>query len=95
MSLDSKNILLLLSPLTVLLIPLIAMQFTNEVDWSLADFAMGAFLLLAASATALFILKSVQQKKYKVLLFIALFILFLLVWAEMAVGIFNTPLAGS
>jgi len=78
----------------LLLIPLIAMQLTDEVKWSLLDFIiMGAML----SITGLFgevILKKVKKSKHRLILYITIVIIFFLIWAELAVGIFGTPFAG-
>ena len=80
---------------TILLIPLIAMQFTNEVRWTLADFVVAGILLLGVGSIVEIIILKIQNRNYKTLLYIALIILFLLLWAELAVGIFDSPLAGS
>ena len=80
---------------TILLIPLIAMQFTNEVRWTLADFVVAGVLLLGVGSIVEIIILKIQNRNYKTLLYIALIILFLLLWAELAVGIFDSPLAGS
>lgn len=90
-----KTILLLISiVLLLLLIPLIAMQFTNEVNWSVMDFVMAGMLLFGTSLLIEFILRKVKSTKHRILLSgIVLFLLFLL-WAELAVGIFGSPIAG-
>jgi len=79
----------------LLLIPLIAMQFTNEVNWGILDFVVAAILLLAAVFTYEFILRKVKGPKNRTILSVVLLIIFLLIWAELAVGIFGTPFAGS
>ena len=78
----------------ILAIPLVAMLFTNEVNWSPFDF-VAAFVLLAPTALALeWVSRPGKIKKYWYLGVFALLACFLL-WAEMAVGIFNSPIAGS
>lgn len=79
----------------LLLIPLIAMQFTDEVNWSSIDFLVMGFLLVSAVFAFEFVMKSVTSRKNRIILIVILLIVFLLVWAELAVGIFGTPLAGS
>lgn len=81
--------------LSLLLIPLIAMQFTNEVLWTASDFIILGILLsfvgLGVSAAWRF-----GKKNYARVLYVAaILFLFLLIWAELAVGVFNSPLAGS
>lgn len=72
----------------ILSIPLIAMQFTNEVDWSLGDFIIiGAVLF---SAGFLFVHTArVTPRKYRVLIGAAFVAAVLWIWAELAVGIFT------
>ncbi|MFY0643644.1 MAG: hypothetical protein JXR19_04190 [Bacteroidia bacterium] len=76
----------------LLLIPLIAMQFTDEVNWNLFDFVVAAVLLLVAA----FVISLAWNKaKYRLLTIFAIILLFALLWAELAVGLFGTPWAGS
>ncbi len=78
-----------------LFIPLITMQFTSEVYWTLSDFLIGgALLLVFGQAISLAALK-LRNMKYRVAIVASIVILFALVWAELAVGIFGTPFAGS
>ncbi|WP_299765461.1 hypothetical protein [uncultured Dokdonia sp.] len=79
----------------ILLIPFIAMQFTPEVRWALADFVIAGIVLLGFGSMIEGIILKIQNRTYKTLLYIILIILFLLLWAELAVGIFNSPIAGS
>lgn len=82
-------------PLFLLFVPLVAMQFTNEVLWSPFDFViMGALLLLVGFGIKL-ILKRSKNRLKTVLFIVSIAILFLLIWIELAVGIFGTPFAGS
>ena len=78
----------------VLLIPLIAMPYTNEVNWTLLDFVVAAVLLLGVGLTLDFIMTKVKTSKLRIIFIIILLIAFLLVWTELAVGIFGTPFAG-
>lgn len=80
---------------TLLLVPLIAMQFTSEVNWSPADFVIMGLMLLAVGAGIEIVLRKVTSTRGRVILCVAILGVFLLLWAEMAVGIFNSPIAGS
>lgn len=72
----------------ILLIPLIAMQFTDAVNWNIGDFViMGAMLFTAGSAFVL-ISRRVPQNR-RLVVGVVLAILFLWLWAELAVGIFT------
>lgn len=92
---NTRLSLILLSAAGLLLIPLIAMQFTAEVNWSLFDFIVMGTLLLITGLGIELVLRKVKTVKNRVLLLLAVLALFLLVWAELAVGVFGTPFAGS
>ena len=80
---------------TILLIPFIAMQLTNEVNWSLFDFIIMGAMLTITGLLGEIIFKKVKIVKYRMALYVVVAIIFLLTWAELAVGIFGTPFAGS
>ena len=79
----------------LLLIPLIAMQFSDEVNWNTADFLVAAFLLAATGLILEFVLRKVKNTRQRIVLAAILFVLLLVVWVELAVGIFGSPLSGS
>ena len=76
----------------LLLIPLIAMQFTDEVNWTLLDFAIAAVLLLSSGLLIELVIRKVKSTKYRIALSLTIIAILLLIWAELAVGIFGTPL---
>jgi hypothetical protein len=83
------------SPLLLLLLPLIGMLISDEVNWSFFDFLIMGLLILSLSFGIKQILRATFKYKYKAL-FIALFLLvFMLIWVELAVGIFGSPIAGN
>ena len=82
-------------PLLLLLIPFIGMMLTDEINWSVFDFIiMGVFLLLLGIGINAIINKT-ENKKNRILFIALLIVVFLLIWAELAVGIFGSPFAGS
>lgn len=90
------RLILILAAVAVLLsIPLIAMQFTSEVDWQLTDFVIMGFLLLGAGLGCEFVLRREKLTQNRLLICGAILFALLLIWAELAVGIFGTPFAGS
>ena len=86
--------LLLLIPF-LLSVPAIAMLFTDEVKWSFFDFVIAGFLLLTLVGALEFVLRVSSTNTGKWLAGIAVVLVFLLIWAELAVGIFGSPFAGS
>lgn len=93
---SNKRLLsILFTVVLLLLIPLVAMQFTNEVDWSSSDFFIMGCLLLGTGLMCEFVLRKVKTLKYRMVICGAILLMFFLVWAELAVGLFGTPFAGS
>ncbi len=74
---------------TLLLIPLLAMQFTNEVNWSLMDFILAGLLLLVTGFACNFVLQNIKNTKIRIGICIFILIVFLVFWAELAVGILD------
>ncbi|MRR22336.1 hypothetical protein EG830_05075 [bacterium] len=92
----NKRLIIILAAMSVLLlIPFIAMQFTDEVDWSIRDFAIMGVMLYGTGLLCELVLRKVKSVQNRILICGAVVIAFLLIWAELAVGIFGTPLAGS
>ncbi|MBL6662300.1 MAG: hypothetical protein ISP65_04900 [Flavobacteriaceae bacterium] len=87
--------ILTFAPLALLLIPLIAMHYSDEVHWTLIDFAIMGVLLLVAGMWTQRVVKRVKSFPRRATYIILVILLFLLVWAELAVGIFGSPLAGN
>ena len=84
-----------LYPLILLIIPLIGIILTNSVDWSVFDFLlMGSLLLVLGIGIEL---TTINFKQFNTRIVIISFILliFLMIWIELAVGIFNSPFAGT
>jgi len=73
----------------ILMIPLVAMQFTNEVAWDLFDFAVAGTLIGVTGLLFVALLRAVSNPTYRTVGGAVLAGLFLLVWAELAVGIFR------
>ena len=76
------------------MIPLIAMELTDEVTWPFFDFMiMGALLTITGLLIGV-ILKKIKYHKYREAFIVIIVMIFLLIWAELAVGLFETPFAG-
>jgi len=92
---NKRLVTILAFALALLFIPLIAMNFTNDVNWKIFDFLVAGILLIGTGLTLEFILRKIKTLRYRVLFGVALFVVLFLIWAELAVGIFGTPFAGS
>ena len=69
------------------------MQLTDEVTWTLFDFVVMGILLLSTGLLCELIIRKVSKTKHRIVLCVALLGVFLLVWAELSVGIFGTLLS--
>ena len=83
------------SPLLLLLIPLFGNIFSKQVNWSLFDFIVMGFLLGLTGLTIHFIIEKLRNKTFKIVTIIFALIIFLMIWVELAVGVFGSPITGS
>lgn len=79
----------------LLTVPLVAMQFTTEVNWTAVDFIVAGVLLFGTGLTIELALRSITSLWLRIAACGVLLLLLFLVWAELAVGIFGTRFAGS
>lgn len=79
----------------LLLIPFIAMRFTGEVNWNWFDFLVAGALLLGTGLAIEFVLRRVRSFGNRLAICAAILLALFIVWAELAVGLIGTPLAGS
>ena len=92
----NKRLKIILTTAGILLsIPFIAMQFTNEVNWTPGDFIIMGVLLFGTGLLCEFVMRKVKSTNKRIMICGAFLFVFLLIWAELAVCIFGTPFAGS
>jgi hypothetical protein len=89
-SLFTSIALLALATAAVLAIPLIAMQFTNEVIWTLSDFVFAGVLIFGTGLTYLLLTQSTGHVTYRFAIACLLATTFLLLWVNGAVGIIGS-----
>ena len=95
MIMQSKRLVVIVFTVVfLLLIPLIAMQFTDEVTWTFFDFVVAAVLLLGTGLMCELVMRNVKKIKYRIAICAVILAALLLIWIELAVGIFGTPFAG-
>lgn len=80
-------VIVALFPLAVLLIPLVAMQFTNEVKWTASDFAVMWVVLSLPTFLFRFLVKRPQPWTYKLGAAVAVVTGFMITWVNLAVQI--------
>ena len=74
----------------MLLLPLIAMQFTDEVAWDVTDFAVFGALLVGVGGFLELAVRKTANSSYRTGAGLALLAAFLLVWMNGAVGIIGS-----
>ena len=82
-------------PLLLLFIPLIGMSITDEINWSPFDFIIMGFLLTILGAGINFVINYTKNFENRTLYIGILVLIFLLIWAELSVGIFDSSIAGN
>lgn len=79
----------------LLMIPLVAMQFTSEVNWTLSDFIIGGGLIATVGMMYVGASRLVRTRRQRWMVGGGLFLLLAFIWVEMAVGLVGSPIAGS
>lgn len=77
-------------PVTLLLLPAVAMQFTDEVQWDAFDFLVMGGMLLAVCLAFETAVRLARNNAYLVAAAIAVGASFLTAWANLAVGIIGS-----
>ena len=85
----SRLIKLVISWLIILFIPFVASQSSSEVNWKFGDFVVMGVLLLVAFGLFEYARIKLKSKAKKYLAWFLIFILFICVWIELAVGFFR------
>jgi len=85
---QNKTIIrIVLTTAFILLLPLLAMQFTDEVVWNLTDFVVAGALLVGTGFMYELVARKGRNIAYRAAVGIALAAALLLVWMNLAVGI--------
>lgn len=88
-SLQRPVIKVLVGTALLLLIPLVAMQFTSEVNWTLSDFVVAGGLLAGTGLLYVIGASQMRSPRNRTILGVVLGAVLLVVWVELAVGIFH------
>lgn len=73
----------------VMLAPAVAMQFTDEVDWTASDFVFAGVLLIGGGAVIEIVAGRVRNPVIRIAFSLFVVAIVALIWIEGAVGIFH------
>jgi hypothetical protein len=79
-----------LATLLLLMVPLVAMQFNDEVNWSAFDFMLMGALIFGTGVLFVLAMRVAQQIAYRVAMGLAIGATFLMIWANLAVGLIGS-----
>ena len=71
------------------------MQLSNEINWGLFDFIVAGILIIVLILVVEIIFRKVQSNKKRLWLVLLIGVLLIMIWVELAVGIFGSPFAGT
>ena len=74
----------------LLLVPLLAMQFTDEVKWTALDFIVAGAMLFAAGLAFVLLTQRSKRIAYRLAAAIAVGAALMLVWGNLAVGLIGS-----
>ena len=75
--------------------PLIGMQLSSEINWELFDFIVAGILITVLILVVELIFRKIQSNKKRLWLVLLILVLFIMIWVELAVGIFESPFVGT
>lgn len=90
-----KTLAIFAVPALLLVIASLGNLFVEGWNWSLSDFVVAGILLFGTAGLISLVRTLVKNKRFKFLIIFAIITILVLVWMELAVGIFGTPFAGS
>lgn len=88
-------LLILLTTGLVLTVPLIAMQFSEDMNWNTFDFAALAVVVLGAATVFTLAASRVRDLSHRTAIGFLVAIVLALVIVELGVGFLGSPIAGS
>jgi len=94
-TLKQTNILIFAVPALLLAVAFFCNLFVEGFDWSLPDFVIAGFLLFGTAFGINLIVNSKKTLLSKLIICGIILLVLVLIWVELAVGIFGSPFAGS
>jgi len=80
--------------LVLLLVPFILTNLFEGFNWGVEDFIIAGLLIFSCLSVVSYIKEKLGNQN-KTITIILVIILFLIIWIELAVGVFGSPFAGS
>lgn len=81
--------------LCLLVIPAIGMLFSDDVNWGPEDFLVTGGLIFGLGVLIALARQRISKKRRRIAVIAFGILVFLLLWLELAVGIFGSPIAGN
>lgn len=94
-TLKQTNILIFAVPALLLAAAFFCNLFVEGFNWSLPDFIVAGFLLFGTAFAINLVVHSPKTLLFKLIISGIILLVLLLIWIELAVGIFGSPFAGS
>ena len=75
-------------PLMILIIPLVGTILSDQIDWGILDFLVMGIILLFLGIALSVVSQKIKNPRKKLFYNLVIMLIFFLIWAELAVGIF-------
>ena len=75
-------------PLMILIIPLVGTILSDQIDWGILDFLVMGIILLIVGMVLSVVSQKIKNPRKKLFYNLVIMLIFFLIWAELAVGIF-------
>ena len=75
-------------PLIILIIPLVGTILFDQIDWGILDFLVMGIILLIVGMVLSVVSQKTKNPRKKLFYNFIIILVFFLIWAELAVGIF-------
>ena len=75
-------------PLIILIIPLVGTILFDQINWGILDFLVMGIILLIVGMTLSVVSQKIKNPKKRVFYNFVIMLIFFLIWAELAVGVF-------
>lgn len=90
-----KTLAIFAVPALLLAAAFLGNLFVEGWNWSGFDFLVAAILLFGTAGLISLVRAVVKNRNYRIIISLVIVAILVLVWMELAVGIFGTPFAGS